>query len=333
MTRPAAGRWQAKAAELGLKRRGTELVGPCPSCGGSDRFHVRLRDGVFGCRRCGGFEAILRAAGFQDDRNRHDPACRRTWKPASGSVRKAGTGRQGQSPADAILRGARPDPGPLRAMLAARGVWPPWEKLPDSLRWIDAGSFRKLRLKSLGMPAGAAGGAVYAFTGGKQGAVQLEPLTGSGERLAWPDGAKRRTFGSPSGAAFLVPGDPGMALAVCEGPADALAIRTWRGNSAAAAGGTGGLPRLAPRLAADRRKIEIHADGDGPGAAAAVELADSLHLLGRTCRIEFYPRGQDPADSLAEEWTERTAIIIADGGLTEQEAARAAWNAMKGPGQ
>jgi hypothetical protein len=37
----------------GLKRTGHELVGPCPKCGGTDRFGVNLRKGVFQCRRCG----------------------------------------------------------------------------------------------------------------------------------------------------------------------------------------------------------------------------------------------------------------------------------------
>ena len=48
----------------GLKRIGTELVGPCPNpqCGGgTDRFHVRA-DGVFGCRVCEDAGAILDAA-------------------------------------------------------------------------------------------------------------------------------------------------------------------------------------------------------------------------------------------------------------------------------
>ncbi len=38
----------------GLTRAGHEMVGPCPRCGGTDRFGVNLRKGVWGCRRCGG---------------------------------------------------------------------------------------------------------------------------------------------------------------------------------------------------------------------------------------------------------------------------------------
>lgn len=35
-----------------LKRMGHELVGPCPQCGGTDRFGVNLRKGLFQCRVC-----------------------------------------------------------------------------------------------------------------------------------------------------------------------------------------------------------------------------------------------------------------------------------------
>jgi CHC2 zinc finger len=35
-----------------LKRSGQERVGPCPKCGGTDRFSVNVRDGVWNCRQC-----------------------------------------------------------------------------------------------------------------------------------------------------------------------------------------------------------------------------------------------------------------------------------------
>lgn len=38
----------------GLKRAGRELTGPCPQCGGRDRFSVNLSKRVYNCRRCGG---------------------------------------------------------------------------------------------------------------------------------------------------------------------------------------------------------------------------------------------------------------------------------------
>jgi hypothetical protein len=42
-----------------LKKAGGELLGPCPRCGGRDRFAVNPRKGVFNCRGCGvGGDAI-----------------------------------------------------------------------------------------------------------------------------------------------------------------------------------------------------------------------------------------------------------------------------------
>lgn len=38
----------------GLKRAGVEWVGPCPICGGTDRFGINTRKGQFLCRQCGG---------------------------------------------------------------------------------------------------------------------------------------------------------------------------------------------------------------------------------------------------------------------------------------
>lgn len=53
-----------------LKLKGGELVGPCPVCGGEDRFHI-TRDGLIGCRGCNpssanpaAFAAIMEALGL-----------------------------------------------------------------------------------------------------------------------------------------------------------------------------------------------------------------------------------------------------------------------------
>lgn len=43
----------ARARVPSLKRTGRELVGPCPACGGRDRFAVSLRKRVFHCRGSG----------------------------------------------------------------------------------------------------------------------------------------------------------------------------------------------------------------------------------------------------------------------------------------
>jgi phage/plasmid primase-like uncharacterized protein len=58
---------------LELRRQGRELVGPCPRCGGRDRFAINLGKQVWNCRRCsrGGGDAIglvrhVRGCTFRD---------------------------------------------------------------------------------------------------------------------------------------------------------------------------------------------------------------------------------------------------------------------------
>ena len=41
-----------------LKRAGNELTGPCPVCGGVDRFSISPRKNLFNCRQCGGGDGI-----------------------------------------------------------------------------------------------------------------------------------------------------------------------------------------------------------------------------------------------------------------------------------
>lgn len=50
----------AAAERLGakLKKASHEWVGPCPSCGGDDRFSINLGKRVFNCRGVGGGDII-----------------------------------------------------------------------------------------------------------------------------------------------------------------------------------------------------------------------------------------------------------------------------------
>ena len=51
MDRPTPEQWSAKLQAL--KKVGNQLEGPCPLCGGDNRFHVKLAAPyLFGCRSC-----------------------------------------------------------------------------------------------------------------------------------------------------------------------------------------------------------------------------------------------------------------------------------------
>jgi phage/plasmid primase-like uncharacterized protein len=57
---------------LRLRRQGPEMIGPCPKCGGTDRFAINRKKGVWNCRGCRrGGDAIdlvrhLRGCSFQE---------------------------------------------------------------------------------------------------------------------------------------------------------------------------------------------------------------------------------------------------------------------------
>ncbi|MBS4018746.1 MAG: hypothetical protein KGZ68_10965 [Dechloromonas sp.] len=53
----------AQALGAKLKRAGSaEHIGPCPACGGTDRFSINTKDRVFNCRGSGGGDVITMAA-------------------------------------------------------------------------------------------------------------------------------------------------------------------------------------------------------------------------------------------------------------------------------
>src|SRR5262245_35790554 len=52
--------------QIALRRQGKELVGPCPQCGGDDRFAVNLKKQVFHCRGCGAKGDVIALARFLD---------------------------------------------------------------------------------------------------------------------------------------------------------------------------------------------------------------------------------------------------------------------------
>ena len=327
---PTLADWLARAGALALVRNGGGLEGPCPACGGTDRFWV-ARDGKIGCRRCEpgkgekgkeAYKAILESAGFASKKQAPEPEPRPAPAP--------------RPPPDdnepmpvRIVRASRPDSVVARRYLASRGAWPPDKPLPRGVRWIPVSAMRELGLWHI--PDDAAGALCFKFGNTSTrtlDAVQLDALTADG-RLTAP--RWRRTFGAPAGAAFpaLAPADdPGGPIHVAEGPVDALAIAWWRGRQAWSSGGTAGLLALAGQLAVAERQVTIEADGDGPGWAAAMKLQAALVKLGTSAGMKDWP-ACDPAEGLAAEWEERAAVLEYVAAMPRAEAETEAWKEMR----
>ena len=331
-TLPGVEEW---TAALDLTRIGREWIGPCPLCGGEDRFHVRDSGGrpAVGCRGCiDGQPDGERAKRFGELLRAVFPARAVTpvrFPPRVPRTRPAPVKRR--EAADSAIAGRlwrrRCPP-----MTPRRGhTWPGARCGPRTAsapacplrcdgspvaRWG-----RDVAADWYDVPEHTAGAIVYAFRqpgGATIRAVGLDALDGGGRQSGkrW-----RRTFGQKKGAAFVVGAVGGDPLVIVEGEADALASVWLHPGAEVWAAGGGGAPALAPAILENRRRVVIEADPDGPGRVAALKLDKAL---GGRAEIS-YNRGGDPADVWTDTLGERAAILEFDGGLPRHEAERRAW--------
>ena len=205
-TLPGVEEW---TAALDLTRIGREWIGPCPLCGGEDRFHVRDSGGraAVGCRGCiDGQSSGERAKRFGEVLRAVFPARgggvarlparvpRTAPAPVNGheAARRAIAGRLWAATMPA-------DDTPARAYLAGRWVWPPdgiGPSLPASVRWLPRGTAgRDVAADWYDVPKQTAGALVFAYRlpGGDLAAVELEALLTDGTRPRSPMAEDLRT--------------------------------------------------------------------------------------------------------------------------------------------
>ena len=313
MTEHTAEDW---AQACGLKKQGREWVGPCPLCGGKDRFHVRDGDStvLVGCRGCiDGRDPSIRRQRYGEIVQTvfgidgfsapvaHWFDQKRTRKPASDSGRSSSyPPPEGIDPA--TLWGSCTDATdtPAHAYLTKRLVWPPAGRdllpPPPTIRWLQASAAPR----TLGLPPNAVGAVAFRYDTDERHAVavSLEALTESGERLQdrW-----RRTHGTKRGARFVVSAQR-TRLVVCEGEVSALACHwLYPGATVWALGGTAGLSAFIPP--ASWHSIVVETDGDSAGNDAAAILVKRGGI-----QVAVNPPGMDSADVWRETFLERAAI-------------------------
>lgn len=150
----------------GLKRSGAEMVGPCPICGGTDRFAVNIRNNMALCRRCGlksgdqvGLVREVLGLGFRDalgwlmgaadpvadpaevERRRERARRKAAAQEAEAERRRAWAARLARE----IWAGAEPATSPvLRAYLEGRGFSAATARsLPATIRFIGNHPMRR----------------------------------------------------------------------------------------------------------------------------------------------------------------------------------------------
>jgi hypothetical protein len=279
----------ALAERLGAKLRrvgAAEYVGPCPVCGGKDRFSVNIKKQLWNCRGCGKggdviglaqhtegvtfAEAVAALSGeaqasFNPSRRKRDPdqdddvrrrreTARWLWaqrKPLAGSV------------AETYLRKARGYGGPLPATL---GFLRPFKDYPPSL------------IAAFAMPEEAEPGVLRGPL--DVDAVQLIALKPDGSGKAGVE-IQKRTIGSPKGVPIVVaPANDLLAISIHEGVEDALSAHDATGLGAWASGGASFLPHLADAVPSYIETVTVVAHRDEAGQTGSRELGRRLAARG-----------------------------------------------------
>ncbi|MCP1765150.1 DUF7146 domain-containing protein [Bradyrhizobium japonicum] len=283
---------------LVLKKVGGELIGPCPRCGGTDRFSINLAKNVFNCRGCSGkggpiaFVRWLEGCSFPDaietltGRARHQ-VDRSTISLGLRPKAPGDHDRRQREKAAWFWSRRRPITGTIAEayLREARGIACP---LPPTLAFLPP-------LKHEHHPA-----MVSAFGL----CEEIEPGIIAAPRevfsvhltLLKPDGTGKADvekpkimIGSPSGRPIvLAPPNDLLGLAVTEGIEDGLTVHQALGLGAWAAGAAGFMPKLADAVPGfiDCCTIFADADADHQGERNATRLADRLRERGIETVIE-----------------------------------------------
>lgn len=281
--------------ERGIKLRGRiERIGPCPVCGGTDRFGINIRKQAWNCRGCqnGGdvialvqhldrvvfAEAVTTLSGAprETKRDRKFPDRRRndTDRYERRQRGKAGWLWRNRQP----LTGT-PAEAYLRIVRQYRGL------LPSTLAYLPPANAKHCPalIAAFGLPDEPKPGVLAAPCNADS--VHLTLLNHDGTKAEIVP--NKMIIGRPLGRPIaLAPPNDLFGLAITEGIEDALSAHLATGRGAWAAGNAGNMPSLADKVPGYVEAITIFAHNDKVGAAGALALAEKLHARGMDVRVE-----------------------------------------------
>jgi phage/plasmid primase-like uncharacterized protein len=289
-----------------LRRCGGELTGPCPVCGGTDRFAVNVRKNIWNCRGCGrggdvielvrhlsGYdftEAVARLTGETGTVIDHTTAppdlVRRT--KANANAADAEYQRRQHEKAAWLWSQRRPIKGTIaEKYLQGRGITC---LLQSTLAFLPPRSpeHHPAMIAAFGLPDEPEPGVLGEPRNVK--AVHLTLLRRDGSEKA--DVEPQKLFvGSPGNLPIvLAPPNDLLGMAITEGIEDALTVHQTTGLGAWAAGSAGRMPALAEMLPGYIECVTICAHADKAGQDGALALADALDRRG----VEVFIQGIRP---------------------------------------
>jgi hypothetical protein len=286
-----------------LKRQGTELVGPCPICGGNDRFSINTKKQCWHCRKCdAGDDVGADTIGLV----RHLDGC--DFVTAINTLTGNGVGIKTTPPPKPTKRN---DTNDDQAKASTAGwLWsqrkpitegtPPWLYLrkrkyigpiPATLGYLPPlGPYPAAMIAAFGMAAELDEPTVISVPKTVTG-VHLTRLTADGDKAPNADGKAKIMRGLCKGAPITVsPPNDLLGIALTEGIEDALSAYQATGLGLWAAGSGSFMPVLAPLIPDYIEAVTIYAHDDTPGALMQLISLAPSRLGASKCSC----RGFDP---------------------------------------
>ena len=300
-------RIEDELARRGIRLRGgVDRCGPCPRCGGKDRFSVNLKKQVFNCRGCGAAgdvialvqhidssdfkEAVAMLAGPAPPRKRAPGASHGEpgHRDSAGAAKAADNAAKAawlwglrepiseDCPAGLYLRRTRGYHGPIPSTfgyLPANGRHPP--------AMIAAFGFCDEPEPGLIAPPAIVSG------------IHLTRLTPEGEKIA---GDKPKIMLGPSAGLpiVLAPANDRLAIYITEGIEDGLYVREAYATGVWVAGSNGRMPGIAAALPDYVECVRIFAHRDNPddGGAGIRYAQEAARLIAANgVDVKIHPFG------------------------------------------
>ncbi|MEE9271255.1 MAG: DUF3987 domain-containing protein, partial [Candidatus Krumholzibacteria bacterium] len=316
----AQGRWPMIFGSLGIQVSPSPMKhGPCPACGGRDRFRFDDQDGrgTWFCNQCpqqagDGFDLIRNVKHCDFAEALALVAEQVGWsRPAHENAQKKSSGNGAYDTVRAIWRATLPDDGRLAAYLKSRGLSghvPVGLRLHPGLTYWDVASEAPTPIGQY--PAMVA---PIVDTGGKIVGLHLTYLDPAGTGKAdVPQPKKMRKCGGATiaGAAIrLHVHESGKPLVLAEGIETALALHESTGWSVWACMNSGGLKNISVPKECNPVYIAADHDRNDAGQKAGRAVAERLHQEGHQVHLVL-PEGWIPAGAKGRDWLD---VFIEEG--------------------
>jgi phage/plasmid primase-like uncharacterized protein len=271
-----------------LRRAGAELIGPCPTCGGSDRFGVNVRKQIWNCRQCGVGGDVIKLAQQLDGSDFKDAietlvgntarAAPRA-KPTSAKRDDGNDDEQRASKAAWLWSQRKPisEGTPPALYLRKRGYT---GLIPATLGYLPArDSHPASMIAAFGVTEESEPGTLAAPKA--VSGVHLTRLTAEGDKTPNAAGNAKIMVGTCKGAPIAIsPPNDLLGMAVTEGIEDGLSVYQATGLGVWAASAAGFMPAIAPLIPNYIEVVTIYAHDDQAGQRGALDLARALNARG-----------------------------------------------------